>query len=202
MTFNPALHNRQSIRLHGYDYSQSGAYFITICAYKKQNIFGTIVDAEMKLNLAGQYAFAQWMMIPKRFNIVELGEVIIMPNHIHGIIVIQSGRGDTQRGTSGLDNGDPGAREWLISNPSPLQENDNTQPNGTIRGSIGAIIQNFKSSVSRKINAMPKMKGIKIWQKNYYDHIIRDEEDYARIVEYIRNNPQSWEKDELFDLGL
>ena len=197
MAYNPALHNRQSIRLQGYDYSQSGAYFITICTYKKEKYFGEIVNAEVKLNLLGQYAFHQWKMIPQRVTNVELDEFIIMPNHIHGIIVIRSGRGE------GSENEIMDGKQRLFSDPSPLlRMNEELQPNGTVPGSIGAIVQNFKSSTSRKINAMPKMKGIKLWQTNYYDHIIRDEEDYARIVEYIRNNPQKWEQDELFDNGL
>jgi REP element-mobilizing transposase RayT len=195
MAYNPALHNRQSIRLQGYDYSQSGAYFITICTYKKEKYFGEIVNAEVKLNLVGQYALHQWKMIPQRFENVELDEFIIMPNHIHGIIVIRSwGEGSENR-----HHFPPGN---AFSDLSPLRINEQLQPNGTVPGSIGAIVQNYKSSTSRKINAMPKLKDIKLWQTNYYDHIIRDEEDYARIVEYIRNNPQKWEQDELFNNGL
>jgi len=196
MPYNPSLHNRHSIRLQGYDYSQSGAYFITICTDKKKNYFGEIVNGDVKLNLEGQYAFHQWKMIPQRFGNVEVDEFIIMPNHIHGIIVIRSGRGE------GSDNKDLSGKQRLLSDPSPLQAHEKIQLNGTVPGSIGAIVQNFKSNISRKINALPKMQGVTIWQKNFYDHIIRDEEDYARIVEYIRNNPRDWEQDELFDSSL
>lgn len=192
MTYNPALHNRQSIRLQGYDYSQPGAFFITICTYKKEKHFGEIVNGEVKLNLVGQYAFHQWKMIPQRFENVELDEFIIMPNHIHGIIVIRSSRGE------GSENEMMDGKQRLFSDPSPLQIHERNQPNGTVPGSIGAIVQNFKSGTSRKINAMPKMKGIQLWQTNYYEHIIRDEKDYARIVYYIRHNPLEWEQDELF----
>jgi REP element-mobilizing transposase RayT len=196
MSYNPSLHNRHSIRLQGYDYSQSGAYFITICTDKKKKYFGDIVNGDVKLNLVGQYAFHQWKLIPQRFTNVELDEFIIMPNHIHGIIVIRSGSGE------GSDNEVMDGKQRLFSDPSPIHVHEKIHPNGTYPGSIGAIVQNFKSSTSRKINAMPKMKGITIWQKNYYDHIIRNEEDYARIVEYIRINPQKWEQDELFENGL
>jgi REP element-mobilizing transposase RayT len=192
MPFNPAIHNRQSIRLQGYDYSESGSYFITICTYKKEHLFGEIVNSEMKLNLIGQYAYNQWKQIPQRFENVELNEFVIMPNHIHGIIVIVSGRGE------GLENCHNFPPKSTFSNPSPIQDHSTSRFNGTVPGSIGAIIQNFKSGTSRKINAMPEMKNVKIWQINYYDHIIRDREDYDRIVEYIRDNPSNWEKDELY----
>ncbi|PKO05893.1 MAG: hypothetical protein CVU41_09725 [Chloroflexi bacterium HGW-Chloroflexi-3] len=195
MTYNPTIHNRRSIRLQGYDYSQFGTYFITICTHQKQRIFGEIVNGEMKLNLMGQYAFHQWNKIPQRFLNVELDEFIIMPNHIHGIIIIGSGRGE------GSENKLRFPTINSFSDPSPLHH-DHHQPNGTVPGSIGAIIQNFKSGTSRKINAMPGMKNIKLWQINYYDHIIRNEEDHHRIVEYIQKNPVQWEQDELFSGGL
>ncbi len=192
LAYNPVLHHRQSTRLQGRDYSQPGAYFITVCTYKKEKFFGDIVNGEMNLNIPGQYAFYQWKNLPDRFPNIDLDEFIIMPNHIHGIIVIRTDMGE------GSDIRDSETKERLISDPSPLQSNENIRVNGTVPGSLGAIIQNFKSSTSRKINAIPNMKNIKLWQVNYYDHIIGDEKDYARIVHYIRNNPQEWEKDELF----
>jgi REP element-mobilizing transposase RayT len=146
----------------------------------------------MKLNLLGQYAYKQWKQIPQRFENVELNEFVIMPNHIHGIIVIVSGRGE------GLENSHNFPPKSTFSNPSSLHDQGTPQFNGTVPGSIGAIIQNFKSGTSRKINAMPDMTNVKIWHSNYYDHIIRDEEDYSRIADYIRENPSHWEKDELY----
>jgi REP element-mobilizing transposase RayT len=195
MTYNPLIHKRQSIRLHGYDYSQTGTYFVTICTYKKEHFFGEIINAEMKLNVIGQYAFYQWKKIPHRFNDVELDEFIIMPNHIHGIIVINR-RGE------GSENESLGGKRRLFSDSSPLHHDEQLQHNGTLPGSIGAIIQNYKSGISRKISTMPGMKNVKLWQMNYYDHIIRNEEDHARIVEYIQQNPVQWEQDELFTGGL
>ena len=114
MPYNPAIHNRHSIRLQGYDYSETGSYFITICTYKKEHLFGEIVNSEIKLNLIGQYAYHQWKQIPQRFENVELNEFVIMPNHIHGIIVIVSGRGE------GLENKCRFPPKSTFSNPSPL----------------------------------------------------------------------------------
>jgi REP element-mobilizing transposase RayT len=107
---------------------------------------------------------------------VELNEFVIMPNHIHGIIVIVSGRGE------GLENSRHFPSKSMLSNPSPLLDHSTSRFNGTVPGSIGAIIQNFKSRTSRKINAMPDFDIRHIWHSNYYDHIIRDREDYDRIV--------------------
>jgi REP element-mobilizing transposase RayT len=123
---------------------------------------------------------------------LELDEFVIMPNHVHGIIVIQSDKVEES------ENNNHFPREKLYSNPSIVQPHRQIQQNGTVPGSIGAIIQNYKSVTTRKINAMPAMKNTKIWQVNYYDHIIRDEADHARIIEYIRENPAKWEQDELF----
>ncbi len=192
MAYNPVVHNRHSIRLQGYDYSQSGAYFITICTYKKERFFGEIVNGEMKLNLLGNYAYHQWIQISSRFDNLELDEFVIMPNHVHGIIVIQSDKVEES------ENNNHFPREKLYSNPSIVQPHRQIQQNGTVPGSIGAIIQNYKSVTTRKINAMSAMKNTKIWQVNYYDHIIRDEADHARIIGYIRENPAKWEQDELF----
>ncbi len=195
MTYNPNIHNRMSHRLQGYDYSQCGAYFITICTYKKEHLFGEILDAEIKLNLIGQYAYQQWKQIPLRFENVDLGEFVIMPNHIHAIIVKNT------RWDEGAENESADAKRWPYFDPSCLQEHQPTQPNGTISGSIGAIIQNYKSGTTRKIKSLPGKNNLKIWQANYYDHIIRDEKDYDRIKDYICNNPINWEKDELFSNG-
>ena len=174
---------RHSIRLPGYDYSQAGAYFVTICTYNRRPLFGEIHDGEMQLNALGRVASAQWLLLTNRFTNLELGEWIIMPNHVHGILVI-SGRGEAS-----LDRLTVPSNK-LVKDASPLR------PNGTIPGSVGAIIQNFKSVTSRKINAQSGKSKVIIWQRNYYEHVIRDEKDYQAIYDYILTNPQNWEKDE------
>lgn len=207
MPYNPAIHNRHTIRLQGYDYTQSGAYFITICTDQKECIFGKIDSGSMHLSSLGEIAYYQWLQLPKRFTNIVLDSFVIMPNHIHGIIVIQKGRGeagDTRYSSQSKISISPASPlhpdtnslRTPLTNPGKLKEP--TQPNGTISGSIGAIVQNYKSLTTRKINMIQRTKNQSIWQSNYYEHIIRDENDYARIVDYIENNPHSWEDDVMY----
>lgn len=174
--YNPQIHHRRSIRLAGYDYTQAGAYFITICTHDRQNLFGEIVDGEMVLNEYGRIVAACWLDLARHFPHITLGEWVVMPNHIHGIIVIVVGY---RRG------------EASAADASPLP------PNGTDPGSIGAMVQNFKSVASRKINKQRGTPGTQVWQRNYWEHIIRDEQAYQRIAHYIANNPAQWDADSL-----
>jgi len=136
----------------------------------------------MQLSPFGRVASAQWQQLPYRIPYLELGEWVIMPNHIHGILVI-TGRGEaSQDKRSGLP-------DSLIEDASPLR------PNGTTPGSVGAIIQIYKSITSRKISAqVENLRGL-VWQRNYYEHVIRNERELQAISDYILTNPQNWEND-------
>ncbi|MCB9434645.1 MAG: transposase [Ardenticatenaceae bacterium] len=186
--YNPQIHHRRSIRLAGYDYTQAGAYFITICTHNRQNLFGEVVAGEMVLNENGRIVAACWLDLARHFPHITLGEWVVMPNHIHGIIVIVVGRGEASA-TKTVDNPD-----GLRADASPLQP----QPNGTDSGSIGAMVQNFKSVASRKINKQRGTPGTPVWQRNYWEHIIRNEQAYQRIAHYIANNPAQWDADSLW----
>ncbi len=169
-------HHRRSIRLQGYDYSQVGGYFVTIVTWHRECLFGVVVNGEIMLNRRGQIADECWQDISNHFPYVELGSYIIMPNHMHGIIVIN----DDRRGTM-----DVGA-----THASPLQ----TRPRGVLPGSLGAIIGSYKSAVTKRIGR--EMNETGIWQRNYYEHIIRDDKDLRNKTEYILANPQLWEEDD------
>jgi len=170
--YNPDIHKRRSIRLHDYDYSQAGMYFITICTHERISMFGKITDGEMRLNDSGQIAQNCWVEIPSHFPNVVLHEYIVMPNHIHGIIEIAS----TNNAPVGVENF------------QPLQRNEYQH---IIPRSIGSIIRGFKTGTTKQI-------GYSIWQRNYYEHIIRNNKDYIRIAEYIINNPIRWRKDSFY----
>lgn len=181
MNQNNAPH-RRTVRLKNYDYSQPGAYFVTLCTSHRRQMFGDIHDGLMRLNAVGRLAAAQWLQLPKRFPDLELGEWVIMSNHIHGILVI-TGRGEASQQNSFT------LPTTSDKDASPLR------PNGTIPGSIGAIIQNYKSVVSRKIANQGEEKRGSIWQRNYYEHVIRNERELQAITDYILTNPQNWDKD-------
>lgn len=194
--------HRHSLRLKDFDYSQAGAYFVTICTKNRQCIFGTIQQGKMQLNASGRVASAQWQQLPYRFTDLELGEWVVMPNHIHGILVI-TGRGEAYmgRGEASLKKIEFVDMDPFLPDASPLQlesiskDVSPLRPTGTTSGSVGAMIQNYKSITSRKISAqIEKMRG-SVWQRNYYEHVIRNECELNAISIYILTNPQNWEKD-------
>ena len=183
MKYDPAIHQRRSIRLKGYDYSQSGAYFVTIVTHQRECLFGEMVNKEMVLSKFGLVAKQQWEKLPKRFPNIELGAYMIMPNHMHGIIEIINGRG-----TAGNLNNIDGES----SRRAPTHE----QFQKPVTGSIPTIIRSYKSAVSYRINLMRRTDSVPVWQRNYYEHIIRDEKDLQNKTDYIDANPLLWEEDD------
>ena len=169
---------RRSIRLKDYDYSQEGAYFVTICTQNKMMLFEN----------DGIRAVAErcWQEIPEHFSNVQLDEWIIMPNHLHGIlIIIDKCRAMTYCATSdhNFRRGDPVGRPYI-------------RPHGPAPDSIGTIIGQFKSVVTKKVNKLRGTPGAAIWQRNYYEHVIRNETDLNDVRQYIINNPIKWDMDE------
>ena len=173
MKYNPAIHHRRSIRLRGYDYSQSGAYYLTICTYKRKCIFGEIVDGTMVSNECGKILDYCWSDLPNHYHHIKLANHVIMPNHFHGIVIISVGAGYKPAPTE--------------TEPAP------TDPQTT--HALPEIVRGLKTFSARRINEYRNTPGIPVWQRNYYEHIIRDEESLARISKYIVENPARWGKD-------
>ena len=176
---NRFTRSRKSIRLRGYDYSQAGAYFVTLCAYQMKYLFGEIINGMMKLNTFGEIAYQEWFRTAKIRTDVQLfnDELVVMPNHIQGIIWIIDERA-TQR-------------------VAPTKHSHGPQPD-----SLSAIIGQYKSITTKNINKIQKtMKG-SVWQRNYYDHIIRSDNELKSIRQYIQTNPQNWEKDQDIPFNL
>ncbi len=182
--FDPQKHHRKSIRLQGYDYSQAGAYYVTIVTYQRDCLFGEIMNEEMFLNDFGKIADECWRAIPDHFPNVELGAHVIMPNHAHGIIVIHN----DESASHAVDAQHVGATQW-VAPTTP----DN-RPKGPKPKSLGTIIGSFKSAVSYRIHKELNATGI--WQRNYYEHIIRDEKDLQNKTDYIEANPALWDEDD------
>lgn len=174
-------YNRRSIRLKGYDYSQNGYYFVTICVQDREEVFGVIGKGEMKFNEVGEMIDSWWNKIPQKFYSRQIDDYVVMPNHIHGIIVI------------------------VGADPCVCPENyDTAITKGEHMGSpLHKTIQWFKTMTTndylRKVkqNNWPRFNK-RLWQRNYYEHIIRNERDYWAIKQYIQDNLRTWEKDELF----
>ena len=188
MKYNPDIHKRQSIRLKGYDYSQSGFYFITICCYQRESLFGEVINNQIILNNLGELVKEEWLKSAEIRKEIELDVFIIMPNHFHGIVIID------RQINKNLDNHqNVGANGRL-----PLQTIQSSQQKISMKPkSLSSLIAGFKSATTKKINIIRDTPKNPVWQRNYYDRIIRNHESLERIREYIQNNPLSWENDRL-----
>ena len=210
--YNPDRHHRRSIRLKGYDYSRAGAYFVTICTHNRECLFGEIapvgatgrspqqstdrspqqstdrsprqtrpgandIHPEMILNEYGAIVQNEWIKTAEIRDEIELDEFVVMPNHFHGIVLIIGRRGDRPVAPT-------------INRPVDPTTTPGPQPK-----SIGSLIAGFKSAATKRVNEMRNTPGAKLWQRNYYEHIIRNENELHRIREYIRNNPMKWTVD-------
>jgi len=175
-------HHRRSTRLQGYDYAQAGAYFVTICTQNQACLFRQVENGVMVPSPYGYLTAQCWQVLPRDFPRVELDVFVLMPNHFHGIIALGRGEAFVPRSQERLQS--PRA------NASPLRSAHGTQP-----GSLAAIVQNFKSVSTRKINQARATPSLPVWQRNYYEHIIRNEDELLRVREYIVNNPLQWAVD-------
>jgi putative transposase len=163
MIFDPTVHHRKSIRLKGFDYSSPGYYFLTICTEFKIKLFGKVIHKTMNLNDLGRIVNSHWIDIPKRFPQVKLDYYMIMPNHMHSILIIEE-----------------------------------PEITSIKRSTLGQIVRYFKSTSAIAINQLLGNENKRLWQRNYYEHIIRNDEELANIRFYIEHNPEQWDKDQYF----
>ncbi len=191
MRYDPDKHHRRSIRRPHWDYTSAGAYFVTIVTHGREMLFDDPV-------LRG-VAETAWQDIPRHFPRVALGEWVVMPNHVHGIIWIadDDGRGEAFPDRSVANRGDgseesPRSANGFAGNASPLQHNDNPR---LAAGSLGAILGNFKSVSARRINQVRHSPGTPVWQRNYWERIIRNERELRAVQQYIGDNPMHWLED-------
>lgn len=193
------IHNRRSIRLKGYDYARAGAYYVTICTQGRLRRFGEIAQEMMVANAMGAVVQRCWDAIPEHMPFVLVDAFVVMPNHLHGIIVI------TDRVvTDHWPNGAVGAGNFP---PLPHPDTTSSPPDGTDqtrprtmpmmqKNSLGHIVQTFKAGVSRHAVRDGLMSsGNAIWQRGYFERIIRDDAEHARIARYIQDNPANWNND-------
>jgi putative transposase len=157
------LPHRRTIRLREYDYSQAGAYFITICAHQRRCLFGQIDNSQMRLSALGKIVEDEWFRSAEIRPSIGLDAFVVMPNHIHGVVLFET---------------EP--------NPIPI-----IKAAGPLRHSLGSFVGSFKAAVTRRMNASAS-PAAPVWQRNYHEHIIRNEASLNAIREYIANNPVNW----------
>ena len=168
--YDPKIHRRQSMRLMEYDYSQAGAYFVTICVREGEPLFGEIVNGVVQLSDFGRVVMECWKAVPEHFQDVELDEFVVMPNHVHGIIVISA------VGT---------IHELSLQN----------DPRSRRRMLLPKVVGYLKMNTAKRINEIRETPGTPVWQRNYYEHIIRHDDEMKQLRNYIANNPIGWESD-------
>jgi len=172
MKYNPHIHQRRSIRLKDYDYSSAGAYFVTICTHDKECWLGDLVNSEMVLSEIGQIAKALWLEIPQHFENVILDDFIIMPNHVHGIVLNTDSRG------------------VQLNAPTKTNYYSTISPK---KNTLSVVIRTYKAALTRAC----RQQGYEFfrWQRNYYERVVRNQKELNRIWQYIANNPLQWESD-------
>jgi len=224
MTYNPDIHHRRSIRLKGYDYSRAGLYFVTIITHHRLPLFGEIIEGEMILNVAGWIAENTWFDLVNHVSNVTLHEFVVMPNHVHGIIEITQSVGDCSVAEDAVRAGSKPA----LNHERPSVEKEPKSSNGEVvvmragyepaltesaftasaatesahpesNKNLSEIVRQFKTFSARKINQSRNLTGTPVWLRNYHEHIIRDENSYLKIANYVQTNPQKWQEDCFFE---
>ncbi|MBK6342583.1 MAG: hypothetical protein IPF41_08355 [Flavobacteriales bacterium] len=209
------LPQRATIRWQGYDYANVGAYYLTLCTQDRSHRFGRIVDGVMHPSPIGEWAQRCWDAIPEHMPHVDVGEFVVMPNHVHGIVIIRQrlvdvdgvrARHDAPDTTTNAPNttawnvpgihdaADPPPHDPRARHDAPLR--DPRKPPGIPHGALGQIVASYKSAVTRmayRDGLLPN--GTPVWQRNYWDRVIRDDGEYERIAKYIRDNPANWKGD-------
>jgi|SRR6185369_13276164 len=197
MTYNPDIHHRNSVRLRSYDYRSAGAYFVTICTFQKEPILAEIINGTVLTSSLGNVVQECWQQIPEHFPHIDLDEFIVMPNHLHGIVFINDNVGATHASPAltamaaltNLADVSPTAPGDRARHASPLHKP------GPVKCSLGAIIGSFKSACTKRINESRNAAGMPVWQRNYHERIIRNEEELHSLRDYILTNPVRWEGD-------
>ena len=215
-------HRRKSVRLPGYDYGQAGAYFVTLVTEGRVCLLGEIIEDQVRLSEAGRIVQACWLAIPEHFSHAELGAFVVMPNHVHGIIVLHD-RAAMESPPVGAQHAAPlpghaapipdhaaplpGHAAPIPDHAAPLPHDvaplpDHAAPRlraprspHVAPGSLGAIVRSYKAAVTREISRRSG-EARRIWQRNYYEHVIRNERDHQNAHDYILVNPLNWEADD------
>jgi len=232
MPFDPQKHHRHSIRLKDYDYTKSGVYFVTLCAWRRECIFGEVMADELKRTALGDCVFEEWQKSASLRTEIEFDVWVVMPNHLHALVVIQqpdiarggvNGQVGATRDVTGGVSGQVGATRDVTGDMSGQvratrdvtgdmsgQVRATRDVTGDMSGQVGAhgraplhraprslgsFIAGFKSAATTRINELRQTPGLPVWQRNYYEHVIRTDKELDTIRRYIQNNPLQWALD-------
>ena len=174
---------RRSLRLEGFDYSKEGAYFVTICTRNRECLFGAVVDGEMRLNNVGRVVQTVWGGLSDRFPTIELDAFVVMPNHVHGIFVVGAALAPPKR------------RKVGAGLALPVGGAASSAPTRFASTTLGTVVRAFKSISAMGVNRLLSRSGQSLWQRSYYEHVIRTEQSLNRTREYIATNPLRWQLD-------
>ena len=184
MPYDPQHHQRHAMRLPHYDYTQAGAYFVTIVTHQRELLFD---DPSVRRVIE-----TLWQGISKHLPTIALDEYVVMPNHLHGVVWIM-GEG---RGEAFAPDLPPASIQAVFGNQMDLDSSANASPLRAVSGSLSAVIGNFKSITTRRLNQMRRTPGAVVWQRSFYDRVIRSERELTAIRQYIRDNPANWALDQ------
>jgi len=196
VTFDVERHHRRSLRLRGYDYSRAGAYFVTLCTRQRECLFGDVIDDAMVLNEHGRVVQAAWNALPTHYPRVDLDAFVVMPNHVHGVILVGAIHESPSMACPSLGvslHGEAGAG---AIRESPLHGQWRDEVARRRRMTIPLIVGRVKSTSAIQINVTRGTPGVPVWQRNYYEHVIRNDDDLNRIRQYIADNPRNWPSDQ------
>ena len=201
MRYDPDRHHRRSIRIGGYDYSQAGAYFVTICTFERVLLFGNVVDGEMRLNETGRIVQQVWVGLADRFVAAHLDTFVVMPNHVHAVVMLTEGEGAMNHAPTDVGGGvgaqfiaprtaDMGAHPLSDEPMAAGVTNEGVMNHAP---TIGQIVRALKAVSARRVRQVANDSFA--WQRNYYEHVVRNEAELNRIRQYIADNPGNWATD-------
>jgi REP element-mobilizing transposase RayT len=185
--------HRQSIRLPDYNYASVGVYYVTVCVRERSCLFGEIVDGQMHVNALGQIVVAEWQRTPEVRPQIAPDEFVVMPNHVHVIFAIVphpanlGNMPDRERGRGELQ---------FAPTQSPRAQTTSASSFRSPSQTVGAVIRGYKAATTKSVNLLCGAPGLPLWQRNYYEHIVRDEAELDRIRRYVSGNPGKWHEDD------
>ncbi len=188
----------KSARLPNWDYGSNGMYFITICTKNREHFFGDVIDGKMQLNEIGNMAEKYWFEIPAHFPFVKLGAFVVMPNHIHGIVIIDKNGDDKTVDGAMVDDAMVETQNFaslLQPTPQPTASSQSKNKFGPQSKNLASIVRGYKIGVTKNAR---KIRADFQWQSRYYDHIIRNKYSFHNISKYIINNPLKWNEDKFY----